>query len=420
VRYDTGIVRVRILCAVLAAVALAGIVVAVFTNFDYTVANAVIAAREVKGAARRILSTMQSNRGAVAATLTVTPGGPGGLQNGLEYAASFRPYGATSVWNRRVSDHPAIAPFSEAVVSHQFPSGKNDGPFRSVEAGKWDYGHPIFYASPSDPLVHTRCNQYCGTFPAQIRIPAKARPAGGSDAHFDIIQPDGTEISMWATYGTPGRDWQTGDTVTAGNISNCGSFFTGPGTIFEGAGPTAGGACLRAGQITAAELLAGHIDHALFAIGACAQGRQYPAPPEANTHACTSGIGPPLGGREWYDVPCETTQANSSLQPWEKAILCALHDYGAYMEDTNDRGRPYFVGIGVYGTESIEQAFDYGQPDPFAALASQGWTSLTIPDVDKHGTARQRWVGADVWNPPGVDFPRHIHWLAPCSAQGTC
>ena len=128
--------------------------------------------------------------------------------------------------------------------------------------------------------MNTRCDQYCGTFPPRIRIPAKARPAGGTDAHFEIIQPDGTDIGNAVTTGTPKRDWQSGDTVTAGNISNCGSFFTGPGTMPVGPAPTAGGACLRAGEITAAELLAGHINHALFAAGACAHGRQYPAVPE--------------------------------------------------------------------------------------------------------------------------------------------
>ena len=383
--------------------------------------NPRLALRELKGAAARLTYALTSGReaSAAASTLTVTRGGPDGLQNGFEYAASFRPYGATSVWNRRVSDHPAIAPFSAAVVAHQFPDGKNDRPFRSNEPGVYDYGHPIFYAAASDPLVSTRCDQFCGTFPPRIRIPAKARPAGGSDAHFEIVQPDGTDISMWATYGTPGRDWQSGDTVTAGNISNCGSFFTGPGTMPQGPAPTAGGACLRAGEITAAELLAGHIDHALFAAGACANGRQYPAVPEASTHECTSGIGPPLGAREWYDVPCADTEANSRLRPWEKAILCALHDYGAYMEDSGGGGA-YFTGIGVDGTESTEAALDYGQPDPFAALAAQGWYAITIPNADKHGTARPRWVGADVWNPPGVDFPHHVHWLAPCSAQGSC
>jgi hypothetical protein len=383
-------------------------------------ANIIIGARQVRGVVHRLMYEIaQAGQPEPVAIDVPTSGGPGGLKNGVEYAATFRPYAATSVWNRRVSDHPAIAPFSAAVVEHQFPGGKNDRPFRSNEGGVYDYGHPIFYASASDPMVSTRCNQFCGKFPGHIRIPAKARPAGGSDAHLEVVQPDGTDIGMWATYGTPGRDWQTGDTVTAGNITDCGSFFSGRGTMSTGPAPTAGGACLRAGEITAAELLAGHIDHALFAVGACGNGWQYPAFPDASTHACTSGIGPPLGGREWYDVPCSMTEANPDLRPWEKAVLCALHDYGAYMEDS-EGGGTFFTGLGVDATESTEAAFDYGLPDPFAALASQGWYSITIPNADKHGTARLRWVGADVWQPKGVDLPHHIHWLAPCSARGSC
>jgi hypothetical protein len=410
--------RKYIIPAVLACAIVLAVVGAVVRDRS-TGMGTMIALRELKGAAQRLFFTLTNSDGAAAATLTVTPGGPNGLQNGFEYAATFRPYGPASVWNRRISDHPAIASFSAAVVAHQFPDGKNTGPFRSNEPGQYDYQHPIFYAAASDPLVNTRCNQYCGSFPAQVRIPAKARPAGGGDAHFEIVQPDGTDISMWATYGTPGRDWQTGDTVTAGNVSNCGNFFTGPGTMAAGPAATAGGACLRAGEITAAELAAGQINHALFAAGPCAVGNQYPAFPGASTDECKSGIGPPLGAREWYDVPCSETKANPHLRPWEIAVLCALHDYGAYVEDDGGGGA-YFTGIGVNGTESTEPAFDFGQPDPFSVLASQGWYSIVIQNADKHGTARARWIGADPWNPPGVDFPHHIHWLARCSAQGTC
>jgi len=36
------------------------------------------------------------------------------------------------------------------------------------------------------------------------------------------------------------------------------------------------------------------------------------------------------------------------------------------------------------------------------------------------GALQQRWIGADPWNPSGVNFAAHLHWLAPCSAQGAC
>jgi hypothetical protein len=347
------------------------------------------------------------------------------FQNGVEYATTFRPYASTSVWNTPVSAYPTIALYSAAVVAHQFPNGQYDQPFRNTEAGTNDYSHPIYYSSTSDPLVNIRCNQYCdpvdnGGPPAQIRVPARAQPAGGADHHFDVIQPDGTEISMWAVNESsyPLPSWTNGSTLTAGNIANCGSFTAGTGTVAAGPGSTAGGACNDAGIVHANELIAGRINHALFFIAECAVGWQFPAFPNASTGTCTSGVGPPLGGRMWYDVPDATTNANPSLQPWEKAILNALHDYGAYLED-DVGGGAYATGIGA-SVDSEEPMMDFGTADPFAGLAAQGWTTISIPNADGHGNARLRWLGADPWRPSGVDLPNHIHWLAPCSAQGTC
>jgi hypothetical protein len=347
------------------------------------------------------------------------------FQNGIEYATTFRPYSSSSVWNTPVSANPTIASYSAAVVAHQFPNGQNDQPFRNTEAGINDYSHPIYYSVATDPLVTVHCNLYCdptdnGGPPAQIRIPAKAQPAGGTDHHFDVIQPDGTEISMWGVSESsyPMPNWTNGSTLNAGNIANCGSFMTGTGVVAVGAGPTAGGACDDAGIIHANELLAGRINHALFFIAECAVGWQYPAFPNASTDSCSSGVGPPLGGRMWYDVPDATTNANPNLQPWEKAVLNALHDYGAFLED-NVSGGAYATGV-TASVDSEEPMIDFGTADPFAALSAQGWTTITIPNADGHGNSRVRWVGADPWQPKGVDFPDHIHWLAPCSAQGSC
>jgi hypothetical protein len=359
------------------------------------------------------------------------------LANGRAWPTSFRPYGPTSPWNRRVSARPKIAAYSEEVIEHQFPNNTNARPFRANEAGQYDYGHPVYFASASDPLVKLVCKQYCNTAdnggaPTRARIPAKARPAGGGDAHMAVVQPDGTEIDFWALYGTPGggagdpprrqtRDWRTGDTATAGNITNCGNFYSGPGVVARGPASTAGGACVGAGIITAPELVNGRIDHALFLIGECGVGDVYPAFPTAKTGHCTSGLGPPLGGRLWYDVPAEVTNANRDLRPWEKAVLNALHDYGAYLED-NYNGGAYFTGLGFLVAASAESGYNFGEVaadgagDPFAALSSQGWRSIRMADT----LTTARWIGADPWSPRGVDWLHHLHWLDPCSARGTC
>ena len=354
---------------------------------------------------------------------TATPAPPvsGMPVNGVEWATSFTPFSAGSVWNTPVSANPTYAANSASVIAAEF-NGGNSQPVRDQEAGTYDYGHPIYYASATDPVVNVACNMYCpSSYPKTMYMPAKARPALGSDAHLGVVQPDGTEIDMWATYGTPGgsgqvpqtRNWQAGDTVTAGNVTSCGNFFTGTGIVTVGPAATAGGACLSAGLLRANELASGHINHALFLISQCAVGSQYPAFAAASTDPCTSGSGPPLGGRLWYDVPDATTNANSALAPWEKAILNALHDYGGYLED-DIGGASQVSGIGFLA-ESGESSYAFGMSDPFAAMTNQKWSAITIP-----GAFQLRYIGADPWNPSSVNFAAHLHWLNACSAQKSC
>jgi hypothetical protein len=337
--------------------------------------------------------------------------------NGVEYAAGWAPYSCTtSPWNQRVSGNPTYASYSSSVIAGELGGG-NSQPVRDEEAGSYDVGHPIYYATASDPVVNLNCTNYCnhtdnGGYPATAHIPALARPAGGSDGHMAVIQPDGSEIDMWAAT-TPSGNWTTGSTISAQAIANCGSFTNGSGFTPNGPAATAGGACLGAGLLRATELAAGTIHHALFLVTQCANGWQYPAFPNASTNPCTSGTGPALGARLWYDVADATTNANTSLKPWEKAILNALHDYGGYLMD-DIGGASGVSGIGLLA-ESGEAAYMFGQSDPFAALASAGWNSVSVS-----GALQLRWMGADQWNPSGVTFASHMHWLAPCSAQGSC
>ncbi len=305
---------------------------------------------------------------------------------------------------------------SAAVIATEFAGG-NTQPVREQEAGVYDFGHPVYYASASDPLVTLHCTAYCNTtdnggLPASVHIPAQARPAGGTDAHLAVIQPDGTEIDLWATT-QPSGNWTTGATISAQGAANCGNFASGSGFTPSGPAATAGGACLGAGLLRANELQAGRIGHALFLVSQCAVGWQYPAFPNATTDPCTSGRGPALGGRLWYDVSDASTNANAALKPWEKAILNALHDFGGYLEDDVSGGASV-SGIGFLA-ESGAAAWAFGQSDPFATLTSQNWSGVAVS-----GALTLRYIGADPWQPGGVNFAAHLHWLDPCSARATC
>jgi hypothetical protein len=374
------------------------------------------------------------------ATPTIAPtaaptSGAAVFPNGHYPPVGTQLYAKTSVWNQVIPPNPKPLANSAAIVAAQFPgtvANASGNEIRGQEGGQYDYSHVAVYAASTDVLIHTACNQYCPTTPVgDILIPAKARPAGGSDAHLVDIQPDGTEIDMWACYGgipTGTGVWQTGATITCGNVSNAGNLFTGPGQDAVGPGADAMNSALLAGLITPAEIISGQINHALFITGQCAVGMQFPAPPGSGTDKCTSGVGPPLGGREQYTVPCATTQQSTVLAPWEKAILCALNVYGGYMGDDGGGG-VNFTGIGVgLGGENAEEGYQWGLisstgvgDDLTPMIASSGWTSINIPSTLTMLRVFSNHIDSTgAWDPPGVNFKANIIWLDPCVTQKTC
>ena len=335
-------------------------------------------------------------------------------------SAALRPYGAKSVWNQRVPEHPALLPESDAIIALQFDdAGRERVVVRSQEAGRYDYGHPVYFASPRDPRVRIACSRWCdaednGGLPATIRIPAHALPAGGEDAHMAVVQPDGTEIDFGAVRrpdGLWGRDGNRA--VRAGAAQNCGSIVHGSGFTRHGA-VTVAGACLAGGLLHAEELARGRIEHALFLIVNCAAPASHNAYPVVNgaaTDVCrdSGAPAPPLGGRLWLDYPDDRIAA-MPLARWEKAILFALHDYGGFIGD-DISGGDRISGVS-FEPEAGTAFHALSVSDPFSRL---GWSSRPVP-----GALALRYVGADPWQPAGVDFAHHLHYLAPCVTARRC
>lgn len=377
----------------------------------------------------------------VAPVSTITPVP---LANGVAWPASFQPYAGSPIWSTPVESNPSYDPNSAAIIAAWFPGAGNGFPVRNQEPGPYDYTHPIYFAAGTDPTIHVACSGgSCVTgganaYATSMQIPATAHPAesngnGAGDSHIGVVQPNGTEndVYCWNSGGSPtcdqpggsaGNTWSAGATMqTASGADSCGSFYSGTGQLPStvSGNTTAGAACEGAGLLSPQQLLAGHINHALFLIVNCANGNEYPAESSSNTNAC-SGTGPALGARLWYDVPDATTNASTTLQPWEKAILNALHDYGGYvMDDVN--GGPISAGI-EFVPESEEPAYRYGSGDQWSALAAQGWTSASIPGAPAN---YKRWFGGDQdangnWAPSGVNLNAHLHVLSVCVTQRAC
>lgn len=377
-------------------------------------------------------------------TPTATPTPSCTYANGVEWATSCIPYGTASVWNQALPASPAIWSGSSAVMAYMFNStGLQQVYLRSNEAGNNDYGHPVYFASSTDPTVTITCSTYCDTadnggLPTSIHIPAKARPAGGTcasgcDKHMDVVQPDNTEVGFFGVT-TPSGDWGTsGNTsVSASGAANCGSWLTGSG-METGGYTTAGGACVGAGLLRANEMLAGNsMGHALFIVVNCAASSSadlYPAPPGTSTAVCTnypSHAAPPLGSRLWLDYS-DSYIRGLALPPWEQALALTLHDYGGYVMD-NQAGGADVQGF-AFKPESGEMFYAFGQSDPFAGLVASPnlWSNAGTPSGSYQpryqcGPAAACTSGGELWEPlsQGIDFAGHMHILDPCVTKKTC
>jgi hypothetical protein len=352
-------------------------------------------------------------------SITPAPATPapaaGALRNGAEWPTGFRPFGASSPWNRPLTNttSPRLLPNSDAMVSLAEQDGTDAQLFTSEYGAGTDVSHPVVFATGSDPLVTPRCTVYCNPvfLTNPIRIPAKARPTSGSDHHLSVVQPDGTEIDMWMASRAAGSgDWQNGDTVDYGGGNSCGNFYTGTG--FTSNAATVGGACLGAGVVRAAELASGVIPHALFIVTACMD-HSYVYPATQPGDFVCSGGGPhvPNGAHVWLDLSDAAIDA-LSVKPWEKTILHALHQYGAFVGDTK--------GVNPSHTDNLNQIrFESGaQFVPFGAASAMDTEAQNLGwnPVDVNGATR--YVGSDDWQP--VNWQQHLHIVDPCYAQGTC
>jgi hypothetical protein len=270
-----------------------------------------------------------------------------------------------------------------------------------------DYGRPAYRAARGDPVFVLRCaGRYC-PMPIEghrIRAPAGARPAGGSDGHMAIVQPDGWEYDLYDVR-TP-IEQRRGAIVTNGGGR---TRVAGRGTGVRG-GTTAAKFGLLGGLVRAQELAAGEIDHALVFVSHCVAERVVP-PAAGRARTCAS-IGeptrnaPPTGARLQLALTRGEIDA-LDVPPWKKAIVRALARYGMYLVDT---------GGGFLVQESGSTYTSFGERDALEIFAEQrlGAGGITT------------WVSSrDGRRDYALDLEERIPWqrlrvIDPCVTQRTC
>ena len=325
----------------------------------------------------------------------------------------LRPYTSVSIFNRRLPAQPPVAGDSGSIVSNlvangiHFPGG--DGGFALTTSNA---RIAVYYSAPTDPLARIHCTFQFGPNTCTgangydidgrtIRVPSVAQPAPGTDKHMTIVdQAHGREYDF--EHATWSPDHHTLDVWSGAEVaSDAGSGL--------GSGATAADFANLAGLITAPELAAGRIDHALSIVLPCTHGYVYPAT-LANGFRCSRmptyrepGNAGPLGTLLQLDMS-DAQIATSGAPAWEQTIMTAMAHYGMYVNDTGDPGDP--VDIGLEALSDISSTV-YGAAAPLA-----GFIAATGGTYDP---------ATDQWTVTGPAIPvTALRVISPCLARGTC
>lgn len=335
-----------------------------------------------------------------------TPGtGWAGLDSDHQPSADWRPYASTSPFNRPLAGaavHPASSAMVQRILSWGTPGNMTAGDADTPD----DFGHPVYYAKPTDPVVVIDITETWGPNALEgmrIPVPAGARPAGGDDGHMTIVTPDGWEYDLWRAKapsgGTLAAAWGARTRVDGDGLHSAG---------------TAAGFGNLAGIIRPEELAAGHIDHALLVVLKCTsdgvsfgQGVQphragdanssYVFPADHGGARCpaTESDAPPMGARLSLDLDAAQIDA-LPVPDWKKAIYRALAQYGGYVGDTGGSGFGVQMQSGSTNTS-------FGHEDAAVTVAKAkglpAWQGKYVYDVAK-----------------GMDWAQHLKVMAPPTA----
>jgi hypothetical protein len=350
------------------------------------------------------------------------------IVNGQSWPTSFRPYcvnaaknpAAPCPFNDTLPDSGAtLATSSTAIVTAMNNAG-------DLEFGFWhgedSGGAPVYAAKSSDPMVTVSCTSYCQASSVSINIPAQARPEAAlcpGDCQMAVIQPDGTEYALYgqkpaysggSTLSVMGLAWAS---ITGSGVDPNSMSLTFPG---RGGGDVANGTMMASlSEPTVAEIQSGTISHALSINVPCESGQVYPG---SNGEDCAQNFGyagPPAGSRfqlALTNAQIDGTAANSigynaaSTAPWERAILHAMHNYGAYASITCGRGCGDRINVYM---ENGTQYSSFGGTWP---VSSYNWSS-----PGNNGSAGS--VPTN-WKPGGITWSSALQIVSPCYALEQC
>jgi hypothetical protein len=277
----------------------------------------------------------------------------------------YEPFINTSVWNiPRAEEATFEANATDPITSglHVLKNGAEIGTFINQDP----FSHPVYFAQWSDPFRRFASRQTShGVRPSEylpqgglrnIRVPANAVAAVGSDSHLHIIHPSGLVIdefiSVHPDTGSPGN--YTFNRHVRVSLTGTG---VGPqGGVRAWGGPAIGGLVREHEVDPNHPRYTGHINHA---IAIALDGSQLFKTPNLGTTAFgynSSGFSTPTNGGyvspateqdanygtaytgvipmgQYFFIPSSVNLATQGLSPQGFMLAEAMQDYGAYVTD---------------------------------------------------------------------------------------
>ena len=283
-------------------------------------------------------------------------------------AACKRPFSRSSPFNTRVPAHPKLVSNSAQIVHRIVRQGPPAAYYAGSAGTPNDWSHPVYFATASDPRYRIDQTGWVNRDieGQRIHVPPRAKPAGGPDHTFTVVQPNGWEYNFYraraptrstrtlsARFGK--REWWAGDGLGTSRPPYRG-------------GITAAGFSNEAGVIRLRELKAGAINHALFMEVNGWHGRVWPAAKlRGTTGRVASASAPALGQHFWLHMSGADIRG-LAVPRWQKVILHAMAKYGMYVGDYGSA--PWALQF-----ESGDNYTSFGYPDPWLTYAR----SLSIP-----------------------------------------
>lgn len=312
-----------------------------------------------------------------AVLLAACSGAAGSPENGVTSDAheqpgpdTFRPFSDSSPWNTPIPAGATLRPDSAALIQHLGES--SEWPGLSVSIHPWSV--PVYWVNASTPLVdvHTPLSNEGENLTLRWPVPVGAEAAPEADGHLTLVDvAAGREYDFYQ--GRPRSDGSW-DCTLCSVIELRGSGVRppkgGPTEWYASHGSRACGFPLMAGLITAAELRAGEIRHALVLAYPGIRQRWFVSPAStghpANGHISESQ-GVPCGGRVQLDPAIDVNTLG--LSPAGRTIARALQVYGAYVGD-------FSGSINVYADGSSEAREAY-----VGVLSSNAVAGIHVSDL---------------------------------------